>query len=199
MGRVYLAEDARLNRKVALKTVAPGVIHSPRALDRFEREARAASALNHPNILTIYEVGQFEGSQFIASEFIDGVTLRERLAAGKLEVDSVIDIAIQVTAGLSAAHAARIEHRDIKPENILLRKDGLVKIVDFGIAKLSRESTGETPRAASGSSVTQPGVILGTARYMSPEQARGLPVDPRTDIFSLGAVLYEMLAGKARL
>jgi len=196
MGRVYLAEDARLGRKVALKTLAPGRIHGARALSRFEQEARAASALNHPNILTIYEVGQFEGANFIASEFVDGATLRERLAGGRLDADDALEIAIQVAAGLSAAHTARIEHRDIKPENIILRDDGLVKIVDFGIAKLSRDATGEEPRAAAGASITLPGVVLGTARYMSPEQARGLPVDGRTDVFSLGAVLYEMLAGK---
>jgi serine/threonine protein kinase len=196
MGRVYLAEDARLGRKVALKTLAPGRIHGARALSRFEQEARAASALNHPNILTIYEVGQFEGANFIASEFVDGATLRERLAGGRLDADSTLEIAIQVAAGLSAAHAARIEHRDIKPENIIVRNDGLAKIVDFGIAKLSREATGEEPSAAGGASITLPGVVLGTARYMSPEQARGLPVDGRTDVFSLGAVLYEMLAGR---
>lgn len=196
MGRVYLAEDSRLGRKVALKTLAPGRIHGARALSRFEQEARAASALNHPNILTIYEVGQFEGASFIASEFVDGMTLREKLARGRLDADSTLEIAIQVAAGLSAAHAAHIEHRDIKPENIILRDDGLVKIVDFGIAKLSRDATGEEPGAAGRASITLPGVVLGTARYMSPEQARGLPVDGRTDVFSLGAVLYEMLAGR---
>jgi TolB-like protein len=196
MGRVYLAEDARLRRKVALKTLAPGRIHGARALSRFEQEARAASALNHPNILTIYEVGQFEGANFIASEFVDGATLRERLAEGRLDADATLEIAIQVAAGLSAAHAAHIEHRDIKPENIILREDGLLKIVDFGIAKLSREATGEEPHAAGAKSITLPGIVLGTARYMSPEQARGLPVDGRTDVFSLGAVLYEMLAGR---
>ncbi len=196
MGRVYLAEDARLGRKVALKTLAPGRIHGPRALSRFEQEARAASALNHPNVLTIYEVGWFGGANFIASEFVDGVTLRERLGGGRLNADSTIEIAIQVAAGLSAAHSAHIEHRDIKPENIILRHDGLVKIVDFGIAKLSREATGEKPGTAGGASFTLPGVVVGTARYMSPEQARGLKVDGRTDVFSLGAVLYETLAGK---
>jgi TolB-like protein len=195
MGRVYLAEDIRLGRKVALKTLAPDLIHSARALARFEQEARAASALNHPNILTIYEVGQFEEAHFIASEFVDGVTLRERMSDGKLDVDSVLDIAIQTATGLAAAHAAGIEHRDVKPENLILRKDGLLKIVDFGIAKLTRESTGGESRAQR-VSVTLPGVVLGTARYMSPEQARGLSVDPRTDVFSLGAVVYEMLAGR---
>src|SRR5580658_10510778 len=196
MGRVYLAEDARLGRKVALKTLAPGRIHGARALSRFEQEARAASALNHPNILTIYEVGRFEGANFIASEFVDGATLRERLAEGRLDADATLEIAIQVAAGLSAAHAAHIEHRDIKPENIILREDGLLKIVDFGIAKLSREATGEEPRAGVGATATLPGMVLGTARYMSPEQARGLQVDGRTDVFSLGTMLYEMLAGR---
>ncbi|MDR3698730.1 MAG: protein kinase [Candidatus Sulfopaludibacter sp.] len=196
MGRVYLAEDTRLARKVALKTLTPGLVHNARALGRFEQEARSASALNHPNILTIYEVGQFEGSHYIVSEFIDGITLREKLAGGRLGVDAALDIATQVAAGLAAAHAAGIEHRDIKPENIILRNDGLVKIVDFGIAKLSRETGSEERVPGAALSATLPGVVLGTARYMSPEQARGLPAAQGTDVFSLGAVLYEMLAGK---
>jgi serine/threonine protein kinase/tetratricopeptide (TPR) repeat protein len=200
MGRVYLAEDERLGRKVALKTLAPRFIHSTRALARFEQEARAASALNHPNILTIYEVGRFEEAHFIASEFVDGVTLRDKMAGGKLDIDAALDIAIQVAAGLATAHAARIEHRDIKPENIIVRHDGLVKIVDFGIAKLSREPTAEeawgAPRLPTQAGLTLPGVVLGTARYMSPEQARGIPLDFRSDIFSLGAVMYEMIAGR---
>ena len=199
MGKVYLAEDDRLGRKVAIKTLTPGSIHGERALDRFEQEARAASALNHPNILTIYEVGQFEGTHFIASEFVDGPTLRARLSGGALDPASALDIAAQIAAGLSAAHAAGIVHRDIKPENIILRQDGLAKIVDFGIAKLAEEPSAETlpPRPASHAATTLPGVILGTVKYMSPEQARGLAVDGRTDIFSLGAVIYEMLAGRA--
>jgi serine/threonine protein kinase/tetratricopeptide (TPR) repeat protein len=196
MGRVYLAEDTTLARKVALKTLSPGLFHSARALGRFEQEARSASALNHPNILTIYEVGQLEGSHYIVSEFIDGITLREKLAGGRLGVDAALDIASQVAAGLAAAHAAGIEHRDIKPENIILRKDGLVKIVDFGIAKLSRETGSDEREAGAALSATLPGVVLGTVRYMSPEQARGLPAAQGTDVFGLGAVLYEMLAGK---
>ena len=140
-------------------------------------------------------MGQFEGSQFIVSEFVEGMTLREKLAGGRLDVDSALDIAIQVATGLVAAHAAGLEHRDVKPENIILRNDGLVKIVDFGIAKLSRE-TGAGRTAGRPVSATVPGVVLGTARYMSPEQARGLPSGPATDVFSLGVVLYEMLAGK---
>ena len=199
MGRVYRAKDTRLNRDVAIKTLAPDVIRNPRSLQHFEQEARAASALNHPNILTIYEVGEFQGTQFIVSEFIDGPTLRKRLTEGPLDVTAALDIAIQVASGLVAAHAARIVHRDIKPENLLLRGDGLIKIVDFGIAKLSEDRRWiEMPGAsASPAANTRTGAIIGTAKYMSPEQARGLSVDGRTDIFSLATVIYETIAGHA--
>ncbi len=199
MGRVYLAHDPRLRRKVAIKTLTPESIHDEESLRRFEQEALAASALNHPNILTIYEVGESDGIHFIASEFVDGFTVRERLSSGRLSVEDAVDIAIQTAAGLTAAHGAGIVHRDIKPENIVIRRDGLVKIVDFGIAKLNTESPAR-PSESRGTrleSATQPGMVLGTAKYMSPEQARGLAVDNRTDLFSLGAVLHEMIAGKA--
>jgi serine/threonine protein kinase/tetratricopeptide (TPR) repeat protein len=202
MGQVYLAEDIRLKRKIALKTLAPQYAGDANALLRLEQEARASSALNHPNILTIYDIGEAEKIHYIACEYIDGLTVREKLRSGPLPLNSAIDIAIQVANGLSAAHASGITHRDIKPENIIIRGDGLVKIVDFGIAKLTGEpragikdgsNSGQHPTAYH----TASGGVLGTVKYMSPEQARGLPVDNRTDIFSLGAVLYEMTAGVA--
>ena len=196
MGRVYLALDGRLRRKVAIKTLAPDALYDKESLHRFEQEALAASALNHPNIRTIYEVGEAEGLQFIASEFVDGPTLREKLTLGKISLAEAVDIAIQTAAGLTAAHAAGIVHRDIKPENILIRKDGIAKIVDFGIAKLMPDGSDQTREFKT---ATRPGIILGTARYMSPEQAQGLTVDARTDIYSLGAVLNEMVTAKSSL
>lgn len=202
MGQVYLAEDMRLRRKVALKVLRRRYLEEPQTISRFKQEAFAASALNHPNILTIFEVGECNGTHFIASEFVDGLTVREKMSSGPLEMNEAIDIAMQIATGLTAAHAIGISHRDIKPENIMVRKDGLVKILDFGIAKLGRRggsSTTSTGLITTGDtlSATVPGLILGTVKYMSPEQARALPVDGRTDIFSLGAVLYEMLAGRA--
>jgi TolB-like protein/Flp pilus assembly protein TadD len=198
MGRVYRARDTRLDRDVAIKTLAPHVIPGQRSLRQFEQEARAASALNHPNILTIYEIGDFQGAPFIVSEFVDGRNVGQELAGGPLDVGKALDITIQVASGLVAAHAAQIVHRDIKPENLVVRADGLVKIVDFGIAKLSegrRSMTATAPRSSTTGSGT--GTIIGTAKYMSPEQARGQTVDGRTDVFSLGTVVYEMIAGKA--
>ena len=197
MGEVYLAEDIRLNRKVALKFLPAGYSNDPERLRRFEREARAASGLNHPNILTVYEVGQFDGRHFIATEYVDGETLRHRQINQPLKLNEVLDLAIQVTAALAAAHQAGIVHRDIKPENIMLRRDGYAKVVDFGLAKLT-----EAPQASSDTSLstmiqadTGTGVVMGTTAYMSPEQARGLQLDARTDIWSLGVVLYELLSG----
>lgn len=200
MGEVYLAEDLRLRRKVAIKMLSPELTRDERGLRRFEHEAHAASALNHPNILTIHEFGQADGLHFIASEFIDGVTLRERLLNGKLELNAAIDIAIQIAGALAAAHACGIVHRDIKPDNVIVRTDGIVKVLDFGIAKLNEKRVGETIRrtaSAVGSSTSQPGMVIGTAKYMSPEQARGVDVDARSDIFSLGAVIYELVTGRA--
>jgi serine/threonine protein kinase len=195
MGHIYLAEDTRLHRKVAIKILAPALIGDARSLQRFEQEARAASALNHPNILTIYEVGEFEGTHFIAAEFIEGPTLRKQLAEGRIEIGSALNIAIQIASGLVAAHDAGIVHCDVKPENILLRQDGLSKLVDFGIARLNRPR--RTVAAASGTmATTLTGLRMGTTKYMSPEQARGLKMDGRTDIFSLGTVIYEMVTGK---
>jgi serine/threonine-protein kinase len=195
MGEVYLAQDSRLARKVALKLLPSHIAQDRQRLERFKREARAASALNHPNILTIHEIGDAEGSPFIATEFIEGVTLRERMADQQMKLGQALDVIIQVASALSAAHQAGIAHRDIKPENIMIRRDGYVKVLDFGLAKLVERSAAGPE--ASTLVKTEEGVIMGTARYMSPEQARGQAVDARTDIWSLGVVLYEMLSGRA--
>jgi len=195
MGEVYLAQDARLDRLVALKVLPAYFVSDEARLHRFHREARAASALNHPNILTIHEVGELEGLHFIATEFIDGRTIRELIAGDDLTLTDVLDVGAQVASALSAAHAAGIVHRDIKPENVMRRGDGIVKVLDFGIAKLLEHTPADMQ------SITKPetevGVVLGTAGYMSPEQARGLTIDERTDIWSLGVVLYEMLSYRA--
>ena len=191
MGEVYLAQDGRLDRLVALKILPPYFAADDQRLRRFQREARAASALNHPNILTIHEVGESDNTYFIATEFIDGQTIREITRADQLSIHEVLDIVEQVANGLAAAHRAGIVHRDIKPENIMRRTDGLVKVLDFGIAKLlERDDADPAQRSVH----TELGVVMGTVDYMSPEQARGVPVDERTDIWSLGVVLYEMVA-----
>jgi serine/threonine protein kinase/Tol biopolymer transport system component len=197
MGEVYLARDTILERKVALKLLPPQYTSDPNRISRFEREARAASALNHPNIITIYEIGEIEGKHFIAAEFVDGRTLRELLADGRIAIKDAIEIAIQIAGALSTAHEAGIVHRDIKPENIILRRDGYVKVLDFGLVKLTerRRSSGATNGSKGDLAKTNPGVVLGTARYMSPEQALGQEVDSRSDIFSLGVVLYELITG----
>jgi serine/threonine protein kinase len=193
MGEVYLAEDLRLNRRVALKLLPPYFASDDGRLGRFQREARAASGLNHPNILTIFEVGESEGVRFIATEFIDGQTLRQLIAQQDLTLDEILDVATQVAAALTVAHAAGIIHRDIKPENIMRRADGIVKILDFGIAKLMEPQPYVSEADGNNGSQTETGVIVGTVGYMSPEQGRALAVDERTDIWSLGVVLYEML------
>ena len=195
MGEVYLARDTSLSRNVALKFVPDPFTKDPERLSRFEQEARAASALNHPNIITIYEIGAADGHRFMATEFVDGETLRQPMTAGPLEISEALSIAEQIGSALVEAHAAGIIHRDIKPENIVLRRDGIVKVLDFGLAKLLEEKqTGpeDKSRALVNTSI---GVLMGTVAYMSPEQARGLPIDSRTDIWSLGVVLYEMVAG----
>ncbi len=197
MGEVYLAEDERLGRFVALKILRAYFASDDERLRRFQREARAASALNHPNILTIHEVGEADGVHFISTEFIDGQTLRELLRGESLAVGESLDISMQVASALAAAHAAGIIHRDIKPENIMRRKDGLVKILDFGIAKLTEADPATTSTEEPNKAQTETGVVMGTVGYMSPEQARGLTVDERTDVWSLGCVLYEMLTGRA--
>jgi serine/threonine protein kinase len=194
MGEVYLAQDGRLDRLVALKVLPAYFVSDDDRLRRFQREARAASALNHPNILTIHEVGELDGVHFIATEFIDGQTIRELIAAGSLSLTNVLDILVQVTAALSAAHAAGIVHRDIKPENIMRRSDGIVKVLDFGIAKLLEQTPGDLTTTRT---QTEFGAVLGTVGYMSPEQARGLEVDERTDLWSLAVVFYEMLTQRA--
>jgi serine/threonine-protein kinase len=198
MGEVYLAQDPRLDRKIALKLLPAYFTTEANRLHRFEQEARAASSLNHPNILTIYEIGRADGHHFIATEFIDGVTLRQRLTSTPMNLSEALEIALQVAAALTAAHAANIVHRDIKPDNIMIRDDGYVKVLDFGLAKLTeRPASTIDPEAATRALVkTNPGMVMGTVQYMSPEQARGLPVDERTDIWSLGVVLYEMAAGR---
>ncbi|HJZ81265.1 MAG TPA: protein kinase [Pyrinomonadaceae bacterium] len=201
MGEVYLAQDEKLRRKVALKLLFADVTKSEDWVRRFEQEAYAASALNHPNIITIYEVGQVKDSHFISTEFIDGQTLRQRLREQSPTVAETLDITIQVATALVAAHAAGIIHRDIKPENVMLRSDGYVKVLDFGLAKFTETASQPslpTDRQAETEHVlnTSPGVVMGTVSYMSPEQARGTRVDQRTDIFSFGVLLYEMLSGR---
>src|SRR6267378_2925181 len=198
MGEVYLAEDTKLNRKVALKILPADVAANEDRMRRFVQEAKSASALNHPNIITIYEIDQVDSVHFIASEFIDGQTLRERMQNEPRKLGQALDLAVQISSALSAAHAAGIIHRDIKPDNIMLRRDGIVKVLDFGLAKLTERPPSQMVDLDAPTRAvvkTEPGVVLGTAIYMSPEQARGLPVDERTDIFSLGVVLYETMTG----
>lgn len=201
MGEVYLAKDHRLNRRVALKLLpAQSYLSGKERLRRFQQEAQAASALNHPNILTIYELGELDGEQFIATEFVDGQTLRQHLSHPNWQLDKVLAITIQAASALAAAHEAGIVHRDIKPENIMLRGDGIVKVLDFGLAKLGdQQIAAANPEAltAQKAETTTPGLVLGTVKYMSPEQARGFKVDAQTDIFSLGVVLYELVARRA--
>ncbi len=193
MGEVWLAEDVRLKRKVALKLLPPRFAADADRIQRFMREGFIASALNHPNILTVYEIGQTENSFFIATEYIEGHTLRRRMQAGPMTPIEVTDIARQIASALAVAHQAGVVHRDIKPENIMLRTDGLVKVLDFGLAKLIDL---QNPQAEiHNPQLTQPGMVMGTASYMSPEQVRGLDADARSDVFCLGIVLYEMLAG----
>ena len=200
MGDVYLAVDMRLGRKVALKLLAKHLTKNRDRLSRFVQEAYAASALNHPNIITIYEMGDEGGQHFIATEFIDGVTLRAHLSRSPMDFPEVLNIAIQIAAALEEAHAAGILHRDIKPENIMIRPNGHLKVLDFGLAKLTEASVSEgeadTEAVTRALVQTDAGVVLGTSQYMSPEQARGKPIDSRTDIWSLGVVLYEMAAGR---
>jgi serine/threonine protein kinase len=193
MGEVYLAEDTRLKRKVALKVLPETIAQDKDRLRRFEQEAFAASALNHPNILTIYEFGVEGETHYLASEFIDGETLRTHIQRAPLAIDKALDITAQTAQALAAAHEAGIIHRDIKPENVMIRRDGFVKVLDFGLAKLAEPASVEGGAEARMQALTQAGMVMGTVAYMSPEQGLGRPVDARTDIFSLGVVLYEML------
>ena len=193
MGEIYRARDLRLKRDIAIKILPEKYMRNAAAVERFMREAHAASALNHPNILTIYDIGEQDEIQFIATEFVDGKTLREKIKFGALNLNEALDIAVQVSSALVAAHEAGIVHRDIKPENVMIRADGYVKILDFGIAKLTEVEANDAATLVQ--STTIPGTILGTASYMSPEQARGQEVDTRSDIFSFGVLLYEMVTG----
>lgn len=198
MGDVYLAQDLRLDRLVALKLLPREFAQNEDRLRRFQREARAVSALNHPNILTIHEVGQIDSLNFIVAEFIEGETLRTHMRRERLTVREALGIAIQIASALATAHKAGIVHRDVKPENIMLREDGIVKVLDFGLAKLTQQQSSATDTEAPTVTnlTTDPGTMMGTVNYMSPEQARGLDVDERTDIFSLSILIYEMIAGK---
>lgn len=198
MGEVYLAQDTRLGRNVALKILPADVAADESRMKRFVQEAKAASALNHQNIITIYEIGEAKSTHYIATEFVDGVTLRQKIRQGALSASEALDVAIQVCSALAAAHEAGIVHRDIKPDNIMLRsRDGFVKVLDFGLVKLTEPQSEATDTTAlTAIAETEPGIVMGTVTYLSPEQARGLGVDPRTDVWSVGCVLYEMLAGR---
>ena len=198
MGEVYLALDTDLNRTVAIKILPAELASNEQRLRRFIQEAKAASALNHPHIITIHEIGNTADTRFIATEFIDGDTLRHRIQSGSQKLNEVLEIAIQGTSALAAAHSAGIIHRDIKPENIMVRRDGYVKVLDFGLAKLTEPSplTSDSDALTKAFANTREGVVMGTANYMSPEQAKGIALDARTDLWSLGVVLYEMITGR---
>jgi len=200
MGTVYRARDVRLDRDVALKVLATDRSSDPRRKARFAREAKAASALNHPNIITIYEINSSEGVDWIAMELVRGPTLRELLERGAQPMDKVLSWSAQIASGLATAHAANLVHRDLKPANIMIRDDGLVKILDFGLVKLNAMEAVEPSETAETeatlTALTQAGRIVGTVAYMSPEQAQGLTVDHRADIFSYGVILYEMVTGR---
>src|SRR5260221_5713243 len=193
MGEVWRARDERLHRMVAIKILSPDVAGDPTRRARFEQEARALGALNHPNIVSIYDLGQDAGRDYIVSELVEGESLRALLDRGPLPVRKTIDIAVQTAEGMAAAHALGIVHRDLKPENAMLTRGGQVKLLDFGLAKQNLEITGDKTASLA---LSQPGTVMGTVGYMSPEQVRADPVDARSDIFSFGCVLYEMIAGK---
>jgi len=195
MGEVYRARDPRLDREAAIKVVREEIADRNR-LRRFEQEARAAGALNHPNVLDVHDVGTHEGVPYVVSELLEGQTLRARLTSGALPVPGAVDLALQLAHGLAAAHDKGIVHRDLKPDNVFITEDGRVKILDFGLAKLTRRIAPAAGDSGTATRPTESGTVMGTAGYMSPEQARGEEVDHRSDIFSFGAVLYEMLSGR---
>ena len=196
MGEVYRAHDPVLKRDVAIKVLPSFVSQDSDRVRRFEQEARSAAALNHPNILAVFQMGTYEGSPYLVSELLEGSTLREQLLAGPLAARKTVEYAVQIARGLAAAHEKGITHRDLKPENLFVTKSGQVKILDFGLAKLTRPQTAADHSAATVAAATEPGLIMGTAAYMSPEQVRGKTADHRADIFAFGAIMYEMLTGK---
>ena len=196
MGEVYRARDTRLGREVAIKILPEFFARDPERLHRFERETRAVATLNHPNILAIYDVGQHESVPFLVSELLEGESLRQPLERGPLPHRKTIEYGVQIAQGLAAAHDKGIVHRDLKPENLFVTKDGRMKILDFGLAKLAAQASGDYDEPTITEANTAAGVVLGTTSYMAPEQVRGEPPDPRTDIFAFGAVMYEMLAGR---
>ena len=196
MGEVYRARDSVLKREVAIKVLPSFVSRDPDRLSRFEKEAQAAAALDHPNILAVHQFGVFDGAPYLVSELLVGESLRHALQRGPLPVRKAIDYGIQIAHGLAAAHDKGIVHRDLKPENLFVTKDGRVKILDFGLAKLMQSQQDCDSNAPTQTAGTDPGMIMGTAGYMSPEQVRGQTVDHRTDIFAFGAIVYEILTGK---
>src|SRR5438105_1241364 len=197
MGEVYRARDAKLGRDVAIKVLPAALSENTDRLNRFEQEAQAAGALNHPNILSIYHIGTHEGAPYIVSELLEGETLRERMVSGALPQRKATDYALQIAQGLAAAHEKGFVHRDIKPDNVFVTHDGRVKILDFGLAKLTSATDGTSQTEVPTRKVnTDPGTVMGTMGYMSPEQLKGHPADHRSDIFSFGAILYEMLSGR---
>ncbi|MGA8312419.1 MAG: serine/threonine-protein kinase, partial [Terriglobales bacterium] len=196
MGEVYRARDSRLKREVAIKVLPQTLSLDADRLRRFEQEALATAALNHPNILAVFDIGTSEGSPYVVSELLEGETLRERVRTGPIAVRKALDYALQIAHGLAAAHEKGIIHRDLKPENLFVTRDGRVKILDFGLAKLTQAESGSHTSLPTATHGTEAGMVLGTAGYMSPEQVRGKALDPRSDIFSFGAILYEMLSGK---